>query len=170
MEYVVVVDQNDHVLGIEEKWLAHKKGSLHRAVSICLFDIQGRWLVQKRAVCKYHSPGLLANSCCSHPRLGESFQEAAMRRVFEELGIVVPLTSAGSFIYRAELANGLVEHELDHVFTGILENQKCILNPNEVSEVCLLTLDEIRKGLKEESHTFAPWFPFVVEHIALRSC
>lgn len=104
MEYVVLVDSQNHIMGLEEKLLAHTKGSLHRAVSVCLFDDQGRWLLQKRASCKYHSPNQWANSCCSHPRLNEDPQEAAQRRLFEELGMTVPLTFCGTFVYKEQVA------------------------------------------------------------------
>ena len=70
MEEVILVDANDHVIGQMEKLQAHQEGRLHRAISVCLFDHRGRWLLQRRALKKYHSPGLWSNSCCSHPRIG----------------------------------------------------------------------------------------------------
>lgn len=165
MDYVILVHLDDTFFGIEEKLLAHKRGSLHRAVSVCLFDNEGRWLLQKRAEGKYHSPGKWANSCCSHPRLGEKTIDAAERRVYEELGIQVKLTPKGFFIYREEVGKELVEHELDYVFTGIVTNSNIPCNPDEVSEVAFFSADEIAKKLKEEPHFFASWFPHVFEFI-----
>jgi isopentenyl-diphosphate delta-isomerase len=115
---VVLVDRNDREIGTEEKLRAHEAGALHRAISVFVFDSHGRVLLQRRARQKYHSAGKWSNTCCSHPRPGESPVDAAHRRLGEEMGIDCALTPAFSFIYRAELDRGLIEHELDHVFVG----------------------------------------------------
>jgi isopentenyl-diphosphate delta-isomerase len=114
----VLVDRDDREIGTEEKQRAHEVGALHRAVSVFLFDGHGRVLLQRRAKRKYHSAGKWSNTCCSHPRPGETPVDAAHRRLGEEMGIACELTPAFSFIYRAELDRGLIEHELDHVFVG----------------------------------------------------
>jgi isopentenyl-diphosphate delta-isomerase len=115
---VVLVDRDDRETGTEEKLRAHQVGALHRAVSVFLFDVHGRLLLQRRADGKYHSAGKWSNTCCSHPRPGEEPIDAARRRLVEEMGIDCDLSPAFSFIYRAELDGGLIEHELDHVFVG----------------------------------------------------
>ena len=115
---VILVDENDNPLGVCEKLAAHLEGGrIHRAFSDFIFDTQNRLLLQRRALSKYHFGGLWTNTCCSHPRPGESTLAAAQRRLVEELGFVVPLRELGHFIYRAhDPATGLTEHELDHVF------------------------------------------------------
>lgn len=133
-EVVVLVDQHDVEVGVAPKLEAHRDGRLHRAVSVVLFDDRGRVLLQRRALEKYHSGGLWSNTCCGHPRPGESVTDAARRRLRDELGIVgCDLTLVGDFLYRAELTDGLVEHELDHVLIGRWSG---VLGPDprEVSE------------------------------------
>jgi len=165
MEQVVLVDEQDRPTGYMEKLEAHKKGLLHRAVSVCLFDKQGRWLIQQRATSKYHSPGLYANSCCSHPRKGESPKDAAERRVYEELGIHVKLRYATSFIYRADVGSGLIEHEYDHLFIGKYDGA-VDPNPNEVSQVVWWSKEEIEKKLKNTPEIFAGWFKEVFFYLS----
>ncbi|HNK86555.1 MAG TPA: isopentenyl-diphosphate Delta-isomerase, partial [Flavobacteriales bacterium] len=118
VEQVTLVNERDEVIGRMEKLEAHRVGALHRAFSIFIFNREGRLLLQQRADGKYHSPGLWTNSCCGHPRPGEPTMKAAQRRLHEELGIRCELTEEFTFSYRAEFGNGLIEHELDHVFFG----------------------------------------------------
>ena len=108
MEYVLLVDASDRVTGVREKMAAHREGLLHRAFSVFVFTPDGRLLLQQRAMGKYHSGGLWSNTCCSHPRVGETVEGAATRRLQEEMGITCDVRRAFSFIYRAELGDGLV--------------------------------------------------------------
>jgi isopentenyl-diphosphate Delta-isomerase len=117
-ELVVLVDRDDNELGSAPKLQVHRDGVLHRAVSVFLVDDAGRVLLQRRALDKYHSGGLWSNTCCGHPRPGEPADIAARRRLREEMGIICSLGFVGRFIYKAPLGNGLIEHELDHVFLG----------------------------------------------------
>lgn len=115
-DLVVLVDQHDAPLGTRDKLEVHRSGELHRAFSVFVFDEQDRLILQQRALGKYHSGGLWTNTCCSHPRPGEPVEEAAARRLREEMGIHCQvLEHQFTFIYHAEMDNGLVEHELDHV-------------------------------------------------------
>ncbi len=118
-EFVILVDEQDRDTGIMEKLRAHELGALHRAFSVCIFNDNGELLMHRRANGKYHSGGLWTNTCCSHPRPGEATQEAAQRRLQEEMGFTCAIEPAFEFIYRAELGQGLTEYEYDHVFTGI---------------------------------------------------
>src|SRR5690554_1424860 len=106
---VVLVNEQDQVLGTKEKLQAHQKGNLHRAFSVLIFNDKNEMLLQKRASNKYHCGGLWTNACCSHPRLSETPKEAAMRRLNEELGFTTQLTYLGKFIYKAKFENGLIE-------------------------------------------------------------
>ena len=140
---LILVDEHDREVGFCEKLETHERGLLHRAFSVFIFrkvlvdnpdgtrTFRNQLLIQKRATGKYHSAGLWANSCCSHPRKGEETEAAAVRRLPEETGIEVTalegfskscsgLQEKGAFIYKAEFDNGLTEHEFDHVFTGRL--------------------------------------------------
>lgn len=117
-EKVVLVDQNDVVVGEMEKMEAHRKGVLHRAFSVFIFNDNKELLIQKRAEEKYHSGGLWSNTCCSHPRISETIIAAAQRRLKEEMGFSTAVEEVFSFQYRKELDNGLIEHEFDHVLLG----------------------------------------------------
>ena len=110
-EQVILVDEHDQELGTAAKLAAHQSGRLHRAFSIFVFDRHGRTLLQRRAATKYHSAGLWSNTCCSHPRPGEAVEQAAHRRLGEEMGFECVLHRACDFVYRSDLADGLVEHE-----------------------------------------------------------
>jgi isopentenyl-diphosphate delta-isomerase len=117
-EQVVLVNERDEAIGTMGKLRAHQEGALHRAFSVFLFDDRGRLLLQRRAPGKYHSAGLWTNTCCSHPRPDESLEDAARRRLMEEMGISAEVEHRFSFLYKASFDNGLHEHELDHVFFG----------------------------------------------------
>src|SRR5689334_7965348 len=112
-ERVVLVDERDREVGTMPKLAAHAEGALHRAFSVFVLNAAGELLLQRRAAAKYHCGGLWTNSCCGHPRPGEPVADAARRRLREEMGFDCELASVGSFVYRAEVGGGLVEHEYD---------------------------------------------------------
>lgn len=115
---VQLVDAEDNPNGSMEKLEAHEKGALHRALSVLIINSKKEILLQRRALGKYHSPGLWTNTCCSHPYPGEDPNEAAKRRLQEEMGMSSELTFLFKFQYKCDFENGLIEHELDHVFIG----------------------------------------------------
>lgn len=161
-EKVVLVNSNDEVLGLMNKLEAHQKGVLHRAFSVFLFDKKGNLLLQKRAAKKYHSPNQWTNACCSHPRNKETYLEAAIRRLQEELGISCTLEEKFNFIYKADVGEGLWEHELDTVFTGVFEGQ-FNLNPNEVSEIRYISWEDLEQEIEEKPETFTEWFKIILK-------
>lgn len=154
---LILVDAEDREIGYCEKQETHVKGLLHRAFSIFIFN-GDTLLMQRRASGKYHSPGKWANSCCSHPRQGESLEKAAVRRLEEETGICdCTLREAGSFIYRAEFDNGLTEYEYDHVFIGEYGGD-FTMNPEEADEMKFLPLDSIMENMRINPEAFTTWF------------
>ena len=156
-ETVILVNPSDDEIGTAPKLAAHRDGRLHRAFSVFVTDDKERILLQRRADGKYHSGGLWTNACCGHPRHGESTISAAARRLHEELGIECELTELASFIYRAELDNGLIEHELDHVFTGHFTGTPRP-TPGEVQEIQWIFADDLRSWLEREPEVFTAWF------------
>ena len=156
-EFVVLVDENDNEIGLAPKLNAHRTGELHRAFSVMLIDSRNRLLLQRRAFAKYHSGGRWANTCCGHPRDGESVVDAARRRLTEEMGIVCELTPAGSFIYRANVGSGLIEHELDHLLIGRFDGDP-IPTHSEVVEWRWSSLDDVKRDLTEHPDVYAAWF------------
>ncbi|MCC6928461.1 MAG: isopentenyl-diphosphate Delta-isomerase [Gemmatimonadaceae bacterium] len=163
---VIVVDASDRPLRLAEKLSVHQTGTLHRAVSVFAFDASGAMLVQRRAAGKYHSGGLWSNSACTHPRDGESPAMAARRCLREEMGVeCVSLEPAFAFIYRAQVAPTLVEHEYDHVFVARVVEEPSP-NADEVSAWRRLTLDEARAELAADDSRFSAWFPLALERLA----
>lgn len=161
-EKVVLVSEQDEILGLMDKLQAHENGILHRAFSVFLFNEEGEMLLQKRAAGKYHSPNQWTNAVCSHPKVGETYLEGANRRLKEELGIETELTEKFDFIYKADVGQNLWEHELDHVFTGNF-NGKFHLNPEEVSEVRYISMEELNREMKENPEHFTEWFKIILE-------
>lgn len=164
-EKVVLVDEADNDIGSEEKIKAHENGGvLHRAFSIFIFNDRGEMLLQKRADHKYHCGGLWTNTCCSHPRPGESLSEATHRKLLQEMGFDTDLKEILSFTYRASFENGLTEHELDHVFIGFYNNEPK-LNHEEASKSTWIKLDALETDVRDNPEKFTPWFKIVLEKV-----
>ena len=160
------MDAEDREVGTMGKLAAHENGGArHRAFSVFVADGSGRWLLQRRAGGKYHFPGLWTNACCSHPRPGEETAAAAHRRLREELGFDCPLEERFRFEYRAASeAEGLTEHELDHVFTGVYGGE-VRPDPAEVGEVRWADPGELEREVRERPETFTPWFRIAMERV-----
>jgi len=160
-EYVVLLDENDNQIGLMEKMEAHRLGLLHRAFSVFIFRKKNEvveLLLQQRAQEKYHCGGLWTNSCCSHPREGEPVIEAGKRRLKEEMGIDIGfLEHVGSFLYRAEFQNGLIEHEIDHVLIGTFDSDSIDFNQDEVDDYKWIELEQLKLDMEESPEKFTPW-------------
>jgi isopentenyl-diphosphate delta-isomerase len=159
---VVLVNEQDDVIGVADKLTAHQQGLLHRAFSIFvlrLHDNRYEVLLQQRAQHKYHCGGLWTNTCCSHPPENESLEIAAQRRLQEELGFTVPLQKIGVFTYRAELENGLIENEVDHVLVGFFNSEIDRINANadEVMDHQWVGVDMLRDKITASPQLFTPW-------------
>lgn len=160
-EQVILVDQHDQAIGTAGKMEAHQQGLLHRAFSICIFHIKEDAidvLLQQRQHDKYHCPGLWSNSCCSHPRPGETILAAGKRRLQEELGIQLTLNPAGTFQYTAHFENGLTENEYDHVLVAFSDKRDIPFNTAEVAAVKWLGLEALEEDLEAQPECYTPWF------------
>lgn len=144
-----------------DKLDAHRRGLLHDAVSVFLFDAAGNMLLQRRAAAKYHCPGLWANACCTHPDWGEAAAAGAARRLEEELGLTPApaLIEFGETTYRADVGAGLVEHERVRLFRAVVDRAQLgfSLNPDEVSAVRWASPDALRREVAAAPEAFAPW-------------
>ncbi len=160
---VVLVDTHDHELGIEEKMAAHSNGGkLHRAISICIFNSKGEMMLQQRASTKYHEPGKWVNTVCSHPKPGETPDQAVHRRLMEEMGFDCPMHEVTQFVYRTDVGNNLTENEYDHLFFGTYEGAPKP-NPDEVQGWKWANLEEIEKDMKRSPGKYAAWFKYVLK-------
>lgn len=164
-QHVILVNGKDEPQGLCEKVKAHQDGLLHRAVSIHI-TCGDHILIQKRAHGKYHSGGLWANAACSHPLTHETVEQAALRTLETELSLVIPLTYKGYFIYKEPVSNHLIEHELDHVFHGIVE-QMIEVHPHldEVADIKWVEATYLKDWMASSPQEFAPWFPLVLEFL-----
>ena len=160
-DMVVLVDENDNKVGLEEKLKAHQNGGkLHRAFSIFVFNSKGQLMLQQRAITKYHAAGLWANTCCSHPFDGEPIVGAGHRRLREELGFDCELKEAFSFIYHADVGNGLRENEFDHVLIGRYDLPPKP-DPTEVSTWKFIGMEELASEIKTHPEEYVPWLRIV---------
>ncbi len=153
---LILVDLNDNPIGHGEKLWAHQNDKLHRAFSV--FIVSGeKMLIQRRNLNKYHSGGLWANACCSHPRYGETLDLAVSRRLQEELGISTQVKELFHFVYRTEYENGLTEYECDHVFLSNYEGEfsPC---PDEIEELKWVEISELKNDVLNNPQNYASWF------------
>lgn len=186
LDKVILVSPRDKVLGEADKVEAHKKGLLHRAVSVFLFDDGERLLIQQRSPAKIVAANKWANTVCGNVRPGESYRQCAHRRLREELGIGQvgnqakedqtrpELFEVGKFQYRVNFENGFIENEIDTVFVGRikLSEKKMQINPLEVSQVKFIDFNKILAELKTEdtcslnilnkTYQVAAWLPILL--------
>lgn len=167
-DQVVLVDTSNNVLGTMEKHEAHIKGVLHRAFSIFIFNDKGELLLQQRASNKYHGADLWTNTCCSHQQLHESTMDAAEDRLAFEMNTKADLEELFSFIYKAEVENNLIEHELDVILFGV-SNDNPQPNPVEVQAYKWINMEELEQWMDRHPEQFTYWFkdvwPRVKSHV-----
>jgi isopentenyl-diphosphate Delta-isomerase len=158
MEKIILVDEEDNEIGTDEKLKVHREGALHRAFSSLIVNPAGnKMLLQKRHRSKYHSGGLWTNACCSHPRSGEIIEDAAHRRLLEEMGFDCFLQEIFSIRYFKSFENGLIENEYDHVYLGIYDG-KVTFDINEAEDFIWLDIDILRSDVKRNPAKYTYWF------------
>lgn len=156
-EQVVLVSPDDRPVGVAEKIEAHRRGLRHRAFSVILFNSAGEMLIQQRAAGKYHSGGLWANACCSHPRPDERAQEAAARGLDWELGVRCSLEPLQTVSYCERVSPELIENEISHLFIGNYDGP-VHPNPGEVSAVRWIDRAGLLRETEADPERFAVWF------------
>jgi isopentenyl-diphosphate delta-isomerase len=165
---IALVDEDDRIIGYEDKLTVHQEGLLHRAFSVVVINSKGQWLMHRRALHKYHSAGSWTNTCCSHLLKGQDMQEAVRTRLLSEMGIKANPVFVDSFHYRAAFENGLTENEIDHVYTALWEGEPKP-DPGEVMNWKWCDPAEIEKALDTYPEDFSAWFPLIYELLKNRS-
>lgn len=147
-----------------EKLRVHQLGLRHLAVSVFVMD-GDRTLLQRRAIGKYHTPGLWTNTCCTHPRWGEAAVDCVARRLQEELGITgLALQPAGNIEYRADVGNGLTEHEVVDVFTAEASAAlPMVPNPTEVMQTRWVARADLMAAVQKDPALYTPWLKIYLE-------
>ena len=156
----------DGTLTPVEKLEVHQRGLKHKAISVFVMDGQNV-LVQRRAMSKYHTPGLWANTCCTHPQWGESSSDCAVRRLREELGITGLYPALRDTVeYRADVGNGLIEHEVVDIYLAHATKQLPVqINPAEVMQVEWIGLYDLAAEVARRPTRFTPWLRiYMQEH------
>ena len=156
-EALILVDPRDQEIGFLDKSACHDgDGILHRAFSLFIFDLNGHLLLQQRAACKRLWPQFWSNSCCSHPRRGESMEEAIHRRLEQELGLTAALRFAYKFEYKAPFGNLGTEHELCSVYVGQTDAQP-VINTTEVQDWRWSEQSALSAALATDPSRYTPW-------------
>jgi isopentenyl-diphosphate delta-isomerase len=156
-EPIVLVDAQDIPQGVASKNVVHRRGLKHRAISVLVRNRAGDMLVHRRNAEKYHSGGLWTNACCSHPRPGEIAEDAARRRLAEEMGIRCAMRPLFTAQYRAAVSDGYIEDEVVRVFGATYEGP-IAPDPAEVSEWKWLPLSALADELARTPERYTIWF------------
>ncbi len=171
-EEVQLVNEADEIVGWAEKIEAHRHGgALHRAFSVFILNARGELLLQRRARSKYHFGGLWTNAACGHPRRDESTDQAAARRLREEVGLVTDLSRLFGFVYHAtDPVSGLTEHEYDHVFVGRSDGP-VTPDPVEIDDLAWMPVSDALDDIRSRPQRYTPWFvialPRVSRHLGI---
>ncbi len=157
-ESLILVDEEDREIGNLSKRACHDgEGVLHRAFSLFIFNPQGELLLQKRSADKRLWPLYWSNSCCSHPRRGETMNGAVNRRLHQELGMRAELKFLYKFQYQARFGDIGSENESCWVYVG-LSDDRVRANGNEVAEWRWITPDSLDSEMNDKPELFTPWF------------
>ena len=164
-DVLILVDENDNEIGNELKEVCHRNPvPLHRAFSIFVFNSKGQLLIQRRAVSKKTWGGYWSNTVCSHPRKGETLDQATQRRLQEEFSFTTPLHHVFTFTYEAQWNDLWGEHEVDHVFVGTYDGT-IVPNKDEVEDWKFIDTDMLRDHMKRNPNEYTPWFKLSLERV-----
>jgi isopentenyl-diphosphate Delta-isomerase len=161
---IVVVDKDNNFIKLEEKMKVHELGLLHRAFSLIIFNSKNEMLIHKRALSKYHCPGMWSNACCSHPSLDNDIFFDIKKRLDEEMGMKVNnIKELFTFTYKKEFNNGLIENEIDRIFIAF-SDEKPNPNPEEVDDYKYIKLDELYEDIEKNPDNYTYWFKEILNH------
>ncbi len=159
----IISQQNNKIIGFEEKEKVHIKGIYHTGISIFIFNKKKNLMLQKRSLKKYHSSLQWTNTCCSHPDKNESYEDAAHRCLNYEMGFDCILKHKFSFTYNEILNNGLIENELDHVFVGSYNNSPNI-NSKEVENWRWISIKKLLYNISVYPNLYTIWLKIILKN------
>ncbi|WP_185855391.1 isopentenyl-diphosphate Delta-isomerase [Blattabacterium cuenoti] len=162
-DLIPIINEKKEIIGFEKKEIIHKKGLLHKAVSIFIFNMKNHLMLQKRSEKKNHSSLLWTNTCCSHPIKNEPVINAAHRCLINEMGFDCFLEQKFCFIYNNSFNNGLIENELDYVFVGYY-NKFPIINSEEVNNWKWISWDSLIKSIKSHPNIYTVWLKIIIKN------
>jgi isopentenyl-diphosphate delta-isomerase len=162
--HILLVNDMDRIIGFADKIEVHTKGLLHRAFSLFVFNSKNEMLLQRRAKVKYHSGGLWTNTCCSHALSGLPLEDVVHRRLFREMGFDCPVQEKFVLRYRAELKNGLIENEIDHIFIGEFDGDPSPA-ADEADAWKWVSMDEVQRLIAESPDDFTEWFKIIIPEL-----
>jgi isopentenyl-diphosphate delta-isomerase len=154
-ELLDVVDDEDNVIGRELRDAVHQRGFWHRGAHVFLFDADGRMLVQKRSANRDNSPSLLDCSVSEHVKAGETYLEAAIRGMKEEMGVEgIEIERLAKF----RMNYGVNDNEISELYTGMVNPMDVRFDPVEIASVSYAGVDELKKLMTDEPETLCGWF------------
>lgn len=158
MELVVLVDEQNVVLGTQPKDDVHTKSTpLHRGFSLFLFNSKRQVLLTKRAESKKTFPGVWTNSVCGHPALEETPVDAAKRRLRDELRLKdIKIKEVAPYRYTYADKNGIVENEICPILVAFTDQEPAI-NLKEVSDWKWVSWETFLEEIKVNPDAYSPW-------------
>lgn len=164
-DYVILVNKNDHEIGLADKIEAHTiKPQFHRAITVLLFNNKNEVLITRRSAKKLVWPMVWEASCSTHPFKNESYEDCAKRRLKEELGINTEAKVVGKIIYSAKDADRGSENEVCALLTGKIK-QSYVINLDEIAEAKFITINELKADIRKNPANYAPWLALALEKL-----
>ena len=164
-EELILVDEQDREIGSASKAECHEgTGTLHRAFSIFVFNAENQLLLQQRSESKPLWPLYWSNTCCSHPRRGETMDLAVSRRLRQELGFECDLTYLYKFMYQAQFGDAGAEREFCSVYYGYYDGP-VDANVSEIADWRFVDITSLNEELAAHPERFSPWFKLEWAHI-----
>jgi len=154
-EFLDVVSEDDIVIDQQARSIVHQKGLWHRGVHVFLFSPDGKLLVQKRSADRSSSPSLLDCSVSEHVKAGESYFDAAIRGLREELGVGEVQVKR---LYKFRMNYGPNDNEISELYEGVIDPINVRFDPVEIDSIYYYKMDELMKMLDDNDKNLCGWF------------
>ena len=150
-----IIDEEDRVVGQEMRTVVHRRGLWHRGAHVLLFTPDDKLIVQQRAKSKSQSPLALDCSVSEHVLAGETYHEAAIRGLKEELGITgVTIQPHIKF----KMNYGTNDNEISMIFKGVSRPDLVRFDSGEIAKVIYYDMQELEYIILETPDVLSRWF------------